>query len=101
MTSFIFLLSVPVFPKTSGSHTFRRDLSEIKSRSQQTEVLPAAAGKSRRICVARILFRDASITCVREEEYYIRQSAEQLDLQKNILRIGFDSSTDFQTLFKV
>jgi predicted transcriptional regulator len=35
-----------------------------------------------------------------EEECYIRQSAELLDLQKNILRIGFDSSTDFHAVFK-
>jgi len=35
-----------------------------------------------------------------EEERYIRQSAELLDLQKNILRIGFDSSTDFHAVFK-
>jgi hypothetical protein len=36
----------------------------------------------------------------RKEERYIRQSAELLDLQKNILRIGFDSSTDFHAVFK-
>ena len=36
----------------------------------------------------------------RKEECYIRQSAELLDLQKNILRIGFDSSTDFHAVFK-
>ena len=35
-----------------------------------------------------------------KEECYIRQSAELLDLQKNILRIGFDSSTDFHAIFK-
>jgi len=36
----------------------------------------------------------------KEESYNVRQSAELLDLQKNILRIGFDSSTDFHVIFK-
>jgi hypothetical protein len=35
-----------------------------------------------------------------EEHFKIRQSADQLDVQKNVLRIGFDVSTENQTIFK-
>ena len=35
-----------------------------------------------------------------EELFKIKQSAEQLDLQKNVLLIGFDSSTENRTFFK-
>lgn len=35
-----------------------------------------------------------------EESINVRQSAKQLDLQKNILLNGFDSSTENQAIFK-
>jgi hypothetical protein len=36
-----------------------------------------------------------------EESFNIRQSADQLDVQKNILLNGFDSSTENRTFFNV
>jgi hypothetical protein len=36
-----------------------------------------------------------------EEQFNRKQSAEQLDVQKNILRIGFDSSTENMAIFRV
>jgi hypothetical protein len=51
--------------------------------------------------VARILSaRHPFLSGCGEEYFKIRQSADQLDVQKNVLRIGFDSSTENQTIFK-
>src|SRR4051794_27936677 len=100
-----FLTSFYLFPVlTSGPHFPVTALSS-KSRSQQTDVLLTRKGKLRQVCLARILFRahlsHALCTCVvKRSSTNVKAECGAAGSAKNILRIGFDSSTENRTLFK-
>lgn len=74
-----------------------------KKRQKQTGFLSPQVrrGRKKRPCDARILSAEHPFPSGCGEEYFkVRQSAGQLEVQKNVLRIGFDSSTENQTFFK-
>jgi len=63
--------------------------------------LPSDAGERRRHCVPEIpSARHPLRSGCGEEQFKVVQSAGQLDVQKNVLLNGFDSSTENRALFK-
>jgi hypothetical protein len=89
---FSFLVSFPVSTQTDAL----RQNDQTANRSLSLPI----KGKRKSSSVARSLFVDAG-SMIRRRRGVVqpKQSAEQLDLQKNVLLNGVDSSTENTTFF--
>lgn len=72
-----------------------------KTQSKETPVLPAIAGEWKDLVSPEFSSRYIpKLRGCEEESLNKRQSAKQLDVQKNVLPNGFDSSTEFRPFFR-
>jgi len=97
MTFFSFLVSFPVSTQTAALHK----IAQSRASKQQIGVCSCLCRQEVIIRIARSLFVDAHRQSGCEEDLFnLKQSAEQLDVQKNVLLNGFDSSTENMAFFK-
>jgi hypothetical protein len=103
MTFFSFLVFFPDLNQTAG--TLDKTAAKVARRKSKWKSCLTIPGESWMIlCCQRSLRRGLLKKCQRAAQrssFNVKQSAEQLDVKKNVLLNGFDSSTEDQPFFKL